>query len=156
MSKELIQIITAAIGTLGFSIYFRVSEKNVFSSMLGGTLGWAVYLLVFHFTEHMFAANFAATLIVYLYSEISARVLKAPANVFLIPGIIPLLPGNSLYYTMRGLVDGDAELFAESGKSTLIITFGIAAGIVVGAIIVSYFIGFSGKRIRGKRKNKQK
>ena len=46
MKTAVVQIITAAIGTLGFSIYFRVSEKNVFASTLGGALGWGVYLLV--------------------------------------------------------------------------------------------------------------
>lgn len=35
MKTAVVQIITAAIGTLGFSIYFRVSEKNVFASTLG-------------------------------------------------------------------------------------------------------------------------
>lgn len=36
MNKEILQIIMAGIGTLGFSIYFRVSEKNVAASTIGG------------------------------------------------------------------------------------------------------------------------
>ena len=35
MNKEILQIIMAGIGTLGFSIYFRVSEKNVAASTIG-------------------------------------------------------------------------------------------------------------------------
>jgi uncharacterized membrane protein YjjB (DUF3815 family) len=135
MKQDLIQILTATIGTLGFSIYFRVSEKNVIASTFGGALSWAVYLVVFHFSQNLFLANLVATLMIFGYSEIVARIMKAPANIFLIPAIIPLLPGNALYYTMRGLVDGDKEMFYNYGISTAIIAFGIATGIVAGSIL---------------------
>ena len=50
MNKEILQIIMAGIGTLGFSIYFRVSEKNVAASTVGGAVGFAFYLLIFKLT----------------------------------------------------------------------------------------------------------
>jgi uncharacterized membrane protein YjjB (DUF3815 family) len=140
LKQDIIQIITAAIGTLGFSIYFRVSEKNVIASTLGGALSWSVYLLVFHFTNQLFFANFVATFMIFIYSEIIARVMKAPANIFLIPAIIPLLPGNALYYAMRGLVDADRKMFTQYGTSTAVIAFGIAVGIVVGSIVFKQFL----------------
>ena len=88
MNKEILQIIMAGIGTLGFSIYFRVSEKNVAASTIGGAVGFAFYLLIFKLTKSLFFANFAAAFLIYLYSELCARILKAPSNVFLVPGII--------------------------------------------------------------------
>lgn len=146
MREEIIQIITAAVGTLGFSIYFRVSEKNVIASTIGGALGWAVYLGMYKLTASLFFANFAAALIVYLYSEIMARVLKAPANIFLIPGIIPLLPGGALYYTMYGIVDGNRVMFTQNFSKTSAITFGIAVGIVVGAVFMNYVLRIKEKK----------
>ncbi|MCD7873068.1 MAG: threonine/serine exporter family protein [Clostridiales bacterium] len=151
MKEALWQIVTAAIGTLGFSIYFRVNEKHVAVSTVGGALGWGIYLLMFHYTSQLFAANFVATLVVYIYSEICARIFKAPANVFLIPGIIPLLPGNALYYTMRGLVDSNSEMMKTNGINTLAITFGIAAGIVVGTMIIPYFLRLKNKTKKSNR-----
>lgn len=115
-------------------------------------MGWAIYLLIFHFTEHLFFANFIAALMVYLYAETAARILKAPANIYLIPGIIPLLPGNALYYTMRGVVDGNNEMLSGYLAQTLSITFGIAAGIVVGTVFITYYIRISEIRKR-KREN---
>lgn len=146
MSNELIQIITAGIGTLGFSIYFRVSEKNVLASTLGGAVGFGIYLLIFKLTDSLFFANFAAALIIYIYSEICARILKAPSNIFLIPGIIPLLPGGALYYTMYGIVDSDRKMLAENGVSTVIMTVGIATGIVVGTVIMNYILNIAKKK----------
>lgn len=140
MKTEIIQIVTAAIGTLGFSIYFRVNEKNVIASTIAGALGWAVYLVIFKASGELFLANFIATLFVYIYSEAAARILKAPSNIYLIPGIIPLLPGGAIYYTMYGVVSGDGTMFRENGIKTVIITIGIAAGIVVGTVIIIYFM----------------
>ena len=102
MKAALIQILMGAIGTLGFSIYFRVSERNVAAATFGGALGWGVYLLCFHLWGNVFAANVVATAVVYFWSVAMARVLKAPSNTYLIPGIIPLLPGGPLHYTMAG------------------------------------------------------
>ena len=54
MKAALIQILMGAIGTLGFSIYFRVSERNVAAATFGGALGWGVYLLCFHLWGNVF------------------------------------------------------------------------------------------------------
>ncbi len=147
MKEALIQIAMAGVGTLGFSIYFRVSEKNVIASTIGGIIGWGVYLLIFRLSNALFAANFIAALIVYLYSEIMARVLKAPSNVFFVPGIIPLIPGGALYYTMSGIVNSESEVFIENGVKTVESAFGIALGIVVGAVGVMYINRIKNKKI---------
>ena len=102
MKAALIQILMGAIGTLGFSIYFRVSERNVAAATFGGALGWGVYLLCFHLWGNVFAANVVATAVVYFWSVAMARVLKAPSNTYLSPGIIPLLPGGPLYSPWPG------------------------------------------------------
>lgn len=151
MKQEIIQIITAAIGTLGFSIYFRVSEKNVIASTFGGALGWAVYLIIFELTSSIFFANFVAALVLNIYSEIVARCLKAPANIFLIPGIVALLPGAALYYTMSGLVNSDSQMFTDNLVKTDLITFGIAVGIVVGSVLFIYIEKFVNKHKKKKQ-----
>ncbi len=153
MKQEFIQIITAAIGTLGFSIYFRVSEKNVIASTFGGAFGWAVYLLIFHFTKNLFLANFVAAFIVFVWSEIMARALKAPSNTYLIPGIIPLLPGSALYYTMAGIVEGNRKMFIDNGVNTVLVTFGMAAGMVACAALLHYIQKYSSpKKQKGEGK----
>lgn len=145
MSRELIQIITAGTGALGFAIYFRVSEKNIAAAALGGAAGFGIYLLIYKLGGGLFAANFVAALMIYLYSELCARLLKAPSNIFLIPGIIPLLPGGALYYAMYGIVNEDKEMFVQNGADTAIMTVGIATGIVVGTVMMHYLIRMENK-----------
>ena len=139
MKAALIQILMGAIGTLGFSIYFRVSERNA-AATFGGALGWGVYLLCFHLWGNVFAANVVATAVVYFWSVAMARVLKAPSNTYLIPGIIPLLPGGPLYYTMAGLVGGDRALFTKNGTTTMLVTFGMVTGMVAAAVVFYYIL----------------
>lgn len=153
MKQEIVQIITATIGSLGFSIYFRVSEKNVIASTAGGAIGWIVYLIAFRVSENQFVSNFTAALVVYLFAELMARILKAPSNVFLVPGIIPLIPGSALYYTMYGIVDSNHNMFTENASKTAVITMGIAAGIIVGAVIMIYFMNLQ-KNFSQKKKDK--
>lgn len=149
MKMALIQILTAGIGALGFSIYFRVNEKNVIASTAGGALGWAMYLLIFAPSKSLFFANFVASLFICLYSELMSRKLKAPSNIYMVPGIIPLLPGGALYYTMSGIVSSNEELFKTNCQNTLEITFGIATGIVVGTVLMHYF-----SKLQGNKKSK--
>lgn len=137
MKESLIQLLTAGIGTLGFSIYFRVSARNVAASTAGGVLGWAVYLLIFHFSKNLFLANFVAACAVYAWSEIMARKLKTPVTIFLVTGCIPLLPGGLLYYTMEALIQNDMGLFRENAIDTLLVTFGLASGIVITTILAN-------------------
>lgn len=146
MREAIVQIITATTGALGFSIFFRVSEKNVLASTVGGGLGWALFLLINHFTGDMFLSNFAAALFVYLYSQAMSSVLKAPSNVYLVPGTIPLIPGGALYYTMRGILDGDKVLFWNNLKTTAVVTFGLAAGIIAGTVMITYIRSYLKKK----------
>lgn len=51
-------------------------------------------------------------------------------------GILPLVPGGGIYYTMEYCVSGQTELFIETG----IHTFAIAGALAVGVLIVSSLV----------------
>ena len=81
-----------------------------------------------------------AAIAVYVWSEIMARFMKAPVTIFLVPGIIPLLPGSYLYYTTLALLNKETEQFQNYGISTIAVTMGIACGIVITSILANYVI----------------
>ena len=49
----------------------------------------------------------------------------------LIPGILLLVPGGALYYTMFGLAQGNRALAAENAVFALRMALGISVGIIV-------------------------
>ena len=134
--SELIQVLCAGLGTLGFSVFFRVRTAHLPAATLGGVLSWTCYLLVSRMGGTVFFSTLIAALAVCLWAEAMARLRKAPATVFLVPGIIPLLPGSTLYYTMDGLVARDMHTFIAKGGETLFVAVGIAGGILIASEIV--------------------
>ncbi len=74
-----------------------------------------------------------------------ARYYKKPATVYIIPGIVPLVPGAGMYYTMLALVSKDFYTAINKGTET----FFIAAAISLG-IIISTSLSRSIKRMKHK------
>ena len=72
------------------------------------------------------AAAFAA-----IFAEIVARIQKAPSSQFMIIGLMPFVPGASLYYMMSSIVLGDVEKSGYYGNRTAAIVLGIAVGITL-------------------------
>ena len=51
--------------------------------------------------------------------------------VFLVTAAVPLIPGGSLYHTMRYFVAGDFAACSAQGLSTMLLALAIAAGMIV-------------------------
>ena len=132
---ELIQIITATVGSLGFGILFNVRKKRLIAVGLGGGVAWALYLLFDMITGSLGLSYFLVSLLVSLYAEVMARVFKSPTLVFISPSLIPLVPGASLYYTMSHALSQKTELFLGSALTTLTAAAALAIGIIVGAVV---------------------
>lgn len=140
MRDFLIQIFTGAVGTFGFALCSHVRKKHLLSASLGGLMAWAIYLVVFYLSGSLFLGNLISAMAVYAWSEIMARIMKAPVTIFLLPGILPLLPGSYLYYTVLALLDHRQDLFQLHGTETVLVTMGIACGVVMASIVVSYLL----------------
>ena len=118
----------AFIACASFCFIFQV-RKPLFILLcsLNGAISWLVYLLT-DFLPFEAARYFVATIAVSALAEILARALKAPATIFLVIGIIPLVPGGGLYYTMDYLINGDFAMFTAKGLQTAAAAGAIAAG----------------------------
>jgi uncharacterized membrane protein YjjB (DUF3815 family) len=79
---------------------------------------------------------FVATIAISIYSEIMARVHKAPVTGYLLVSLLPLVPGGGIYYTMEYCIIGNTEMFLETGIHTL----GIAGALALGILLVSSFV----------------
>lgn len=136
MTQNVLQVICGGLGTLGFALFFHVRSRHLLLATLGGVLSWVIYLAVLARTGNIFVSALVSALVVCLWAETFARVRKAPATIFLIPGIIPLLPGGSLYYTMSALIATDMDQVLLKGKETGLMAMGIVVGILIASEIV--------------------
>lgn len=130
MENIWIQLVSALLGSLGFSLIFNAENKHLLLAALGGLLAWGVYLFCMRFSwMGVMMSTVIASAISQIYSEFLARIFKAPTTVFVIPAVVPLIPGGSLYNTMYSAVIKDWVQFRYYGVQTLWGTLGIAIGL---------------------------
>lgn len=129
------QIVTAVIGTVGFGMIYNVKKNKLFFCAVGGMLSIITYCICNEYGLGVLLGNMIPAIVTTLYAELIARVIKAPSTVFLIPGVVPLTPGGSLYYTMNAIVDGDLNEAKIMGQKTILVALGIALGIVLVSVI---------------------
>lgn len=139
MRTEIIQVICAVIGSLGFSFIFHLKRDKLLVASVGGGLTWLFYLFVVHRINGEFAAYFLATVFATFYAELMARVKKAPATIFVITALIPLIPGGSLYYTMEYLMQKDMGMMRSQAAETAMLALAIAMGITIVIMLLDLF-----------------
>ena len=125
------ECIATAIGCLGFCILFNVHGKGIVFCLLGGVVCWFSYSVAEALGGSDGMATFIASFVIAVYSEVMARVRKCPAIGYLVLGLIPLIPGASLYYTMNYAVRGDMAMFSIQGMKTIELAGLMAAGVLL-------------------------
>ena len=146
MNEIIITLIAGVLGTLGFSLLFKVNARHIPAAMFGGLVSCGIYLMLDVLGANPFVSNFFAMLIAALVSEIFARVFRAPAAIFLLPCTIPLVPGRGLYYTMSSLISENYDAMILYGKSTLLTALGIAAGMIVASAVWTMVMHLASKK----------
>lgn len=124
------QLVTAFLGSLGFALLFQVRRDRLLPASLGGLLAWGVYLLMGLATQQDVVRYFVASVVLTVYGEILARIVKCPATLFIVTASIPLIPGGSLYRTMQYFMLNDLEAFSRQGLTTVLLAVAIAVGML--------------------------
>ena len=127
----IIQVLGAFIAVFGFSTVMEVPKKLLIHTSLIGAVGWFVYLFVCEEGSSTVVASFCSALVISLLSHIGARALKAPVTVFLIGGILPLVPGAGMYRTAYSLIMETPRQVYKNLQETLMIAGSIAVAIFI-------------------------
>jgi len=135
MIQAIAQVIGAIVGVIAIAIVFQVPQKHLLHAGLVGGFAWAAYLLALHFGASSILAMFTASIALALISHIMARVVRVPVTLFLIPGIMPLVPGAGMYRIAYSLIY-DQSAFSRNLTTTLMTAGAIALGVfIVDAIV---------------------
>ena len=123
-------LIASTVGTMGIILQFGIEKRVIVWALISSILCCAAYEIAAMLGADFFFASLIASAVAAAYSDIMAHVVKVPATVLIIPGIVPLVPGGRLYYTMLGAVSENMSLFSENGRAALSIAAGLAIGII--------------------------
>lgn len=119
------------LSTVGLSILFNIRRKHIILAAIGGGFAALIHQQLLLSYENGLLAAFIASLVVSIYSEILASIQKAPSTTYVIPGVLPLVPGAGMYYTMLYLSEGNLSQAAGFGYQTVFAALAIACGIIV-------------------------
>jgi len=128
---EIIQILAAFVGSLGFAVLFNIRGRRLVAAACGGLLSWLLFVVINNFIKNEPIVYLIVACAISIYAEIMARLLKTPTTAFITGSLIPLIPGGSLYYTMVHAFSGDYEAFLPKAVYTLQLASALALGIIV-------------------------
>ena len=120
----------AFIATSAVCILFQAPRNCLPISGVFGAVGWVVYCYIRKDMAYdSFYAMFFATVALSLLSELAARIFKQPVTIFVIPGIIPIVPGLGMYRGMAAIIENNYD----TGMYILITTgmYGSAYAVVM-------------------------
>lgn len=126
-----LEMIWAFLSTLCFAVLFHVEKKQLLFCGITGSLGWLVYATLLNTGLQSFIATFYSTLLITFLARLFAGIRKTPITVFLTTGVITLVPGSGMYYTMLNIISHNNEKALFYGIETLKIAGAIAIGIIL-------------------------
>ena len=127
----LLHIFGFFVGTVAFAVLFNVPKRFYLCCGLTGTAGWMIYLtLTAGYDLSPALASFFGTLAVVLISRILTVRMKCPITIFLISGIIPLVPGAGIYWAAYYMVTDQLTEAADAGFAAVKAVAAIVLGIV--------------------------
>ena len=130
MNEIILQLVTAFVGSFAFALLFRVRRERLLPASLGGLLAWGVYLLMGALTDQEVVRYFVASVVLTVYAETLARLVRCPATLFIVTASIPLIPGGSLYKTMEYFMRNGLEAFSRQALTTVLLAVALAVGML--------------------------
>ena len=126
-----LQVVSAFIGVVAVAVLFQVPRKNLVLAGVTGAAGWFLELVAEEVSGNALLSYFLAAFLVAVLSQIFARVSKAPVTLYLVTGILPLVPGVGMYRTVYYLLQSNHALTGYYLSYTLQIAGMIALAIFV-------------------------
>lgn len=115
--------------------YLNTSLRHIIWGGLLGAVGWGLYKIIFYYSSSLAISFIIGSFAVALLSEILASILRSPATVFLLPGLLPLVPGGGIFSMMRYAVMKQFDMALHTGYETTVEALSIALGIAVASSI---------------------
>ena len=140
----ILNLIFSYTASLFFCVIFDAPRKLYLSCGFVGACGWMVYILFFQgLNVHTIYSSFFGSLALGLISNYMARTKREPAIIFMVPGIIPLVPGGLAFDATKNLVLLDFSKAINTMLEVTLIAGAIALGLLfadqISKIILSGF-----------------
>lgn len=132
---DILKIIMIGLGTGFVSIALEASKEDLPINAMLGSICFATYLYVIQIFNNSMLATFLASFLISFLSIYLTRKRGKPLQVYLIAGIIPLLPGLNIFKMVFGFVNQNNATIVENANLTIQILAIIVLSIVFASSI---------------------
>jgi uncharacterized membrane protein YjjB (DUF3815 family) len=129
----LFMILMGFCASFGFGLLFNVPKETLFLGGISGALGQLGLLIT---AGSPVFDVFLGGVLVAASGEVFAAWQKRPATVYIIVGIIPLVPGRLIYQTMLHFIHSELTQGMTAGIGTLLSAGAISAGIALASVFM--------------------
>lgn len=119
--------------SLGFSLIINANPKHYTAAALLGGASFLMQNAILKIYGSILLTSLISAMIACVLSQISARIKKAPAVCFLLPSILPLVPGKVFFYAISLAITQNFDMALKYFSQTLEYSLGISVGIILGA-----------------------
>lgn len=128
-------IIVGIAGSFCFAVLFKTPKKYLFATI---SLGLAAFLGNTYAVQRldMGLATFVVALVIGTLSHGLARMTGSPAQGFLIPGMILLVPGVPIYRGFEFIMNRDVPSAMDMFTSTMAVTFSLSFALLLANWVV--------------------
>lgn len=128
-------LVLSFLAAAAFGIIFNAPKSSLLQSGFVGMLGWFIYILLTRNGIDEVNATLIASFVIAVASQVFAKVYRTPIIIFIVAGIIPLVPGGMAYDAMRHFVENDYNTALALAAKAFLISGAIAMGIVFSEVI---------------------
>ncbi|MCJ1657052.1 threonine/serine exporter family protein [Staphylococcus sp. NRL 16/872] len=141
----LLNLLFSYTASLFFCVIFDAPRRLYLSCGFVGAFGWMVYILFFQgLNIHTIYSSFFGSFALGLISHYMARKKREPAIIFMVPGIIPLVPGGLAFDATKNLVLLEFGRAINTMLEVTLIAGAIALGLLfadqISKIVASGFV----------------
>ncbi len=147
IGQGIIIFLSSSVGTFGFAIFMHAPRRAWLPASAIGGLAYLMYWALLQLSVYEPLAMFIGALTGALLGQYCARRMRMIASIFLLLGMIPLVPGLGLYRCMHYLAQEMYSAGADAGVRAMVDIVMIAFGLGVGSYIFRLLP--AGKAARG-------
>ncbi len=137
---------------IAFSILCNMRRSLIKYAAIVGSVSWLAYIYLDYIKADVILQAFLSAIVVAWISHVLARVLKAPVTIFLVPGILPLVPGGAIYNSVYNYMSNEYDL----GNFYFIQTLQIAGAISMAIFIMDSVFRQTRRYIRKRKVDEKK
>lgn len=133
-----------------FGLLFNAPKYLLIPAGLVGAVGWSMFQISIFYDYSDIQASFFGGFFIGIMSHYMSRKFFSPAILFIIPGIIPLVPGGTAYQAIRNLVINNYHEALVTMIQVALISSAIALGLLISDLLSKLYFTY-GKQIKLKR-----